>query len=171
MVDANLLVTHDPNHAGLAKQEIISVLKKIDITPNFLDINLEGLFKINVKEPKQAVKKLYEMCRKDSSEFNITSHWIPVDRWTKSTVEDMQHTIKNLVKDIDEKDKWKIDIAKRCYDKYHLNELIMKLTDVVDRPNVDLNNPDKIIRVDIIGKDAAISLLKKQELLNTSSFK
>jgi tRNA(Ser,Leu) C12 N-acetylase TAN1 len=47
----------------------------------------------------------------------------------------------------------------------------MKLTDVVDRPNVDLNNPDKIIRVDIIGKDAAISLLKKQELLNTSSFK
>ncbi len=64
-----------------------------------------------------------------------------------------------------------MDIAKRCYEKYHTTELIMKLTEVVDRPKVDLKNPDKIIRVDIIGNDAAISLLNKDETLNIPALK
>ncbi|MDD5086975.1 MAG: THUMP domain-containing protein [Candidatus Nanoarchaeia archaeon] len=169
MVDANLLVTYDPNHIGLAKEEITSILKKIGITPNFLDLKVDGLFRINIEEPKKAVKKLSEICKKDSSDFSITFHWIPVDNWTKSTIEDMQHVIKGLVDHISEKERWKMDIAKRCYDKYSTTELIMKLTEIVDKPNVDLNNPDKIIRVDIIGDEAGISVLEKNEILNTTS--
>jgi len=171
MVDANLLVTHDPNHAGLARQEITYVLKKIGITPNFLDSKVEGLIKINIKDPKQAVKKLYDICKKEPSLLSMTFHWIPVDNWTKSRIEDMQHVIKGLAKNIGEKEKWKMDIAKRRYDKYHTTELIMKLTEVVDKPNVDLKDPDRIIRVDIIGNEAAVSLLKKQELLNITLLK
>ena len=170
MADANLLVTYDPNHMGIAKEEILGVLKKIGITPEFTNLEVEGLFEINIKQPKEAVKKLYEMCKKDSSDFKMTFHWIPIDNWTKSTIEEMQHVIKSLVKDIGEKEKWKMDIAKRCYDKHHTTELIMKLTEVVDRQNVDLKSPDKIIRVDIIGEKAGVSLLKKQELLNIPSF-
>ena len=44
-------------------------------------------------------------------------------------------------------------------------KLIVKLTDVVDRKNVDLNKPKKIIKVEIIGKNAGISLLEPDELL------
>lgn len=169
MADVNLLVTYDPNHIGLAKDEVMYVLKKIEITPDFLNSEIDGLFKISIKEPKKAVKKLSEICE-NSSEFKITFNWIPVDNWTKSTIEDMQHVIKELVNHIDDKDKWKMDIAKRCYDKYSTTELIMKLTEVVDKPNVDLKNPDKIIRVDIIGDEAGISVLEKNEILNTPSF-
>ncbi len=171
MAKANLLVTHDPNHAGLAKEEIIAVLKQLKIEPEFLKSEIEGLFQIMLKEPKSVVTKLIAMCKKNPSMFRITFHWVPVDNWCKSTVEDMQKTIKGLVKDIKEKDKWKMDIAKRCYEKYHTTELIMKLTEIVDRPKVDLKNPDKIIRVDIIGKDAGISLLNKDEILNIPALK
>ena len=171
MAKANLLVTHDPNHAGLAKEEIIAVLKQLKIEPEFLKSEIEGLFQIIVKEPKKVVKKLTAVCKKDSSVFRTTFHWVPVDNWCKSTIEGMQKTIKSLVKDIKEKDKWKMDITKRCYEKYHITELIMKLTDVVDRPKVDLKNPDKIIKVDIIGNDAGISLLNKDEMLNIPALK
>jgi len=171
MANANLLVTHDPNHAGLAKEEIIAVLKQLKVEPKFLKSEIEGLFQITIKEPKEAVKKLVGICKKNPSMFRTTFHWVPVDNWCKSTIEDMQKTIKGLVKDIKEKDKWKMDIAKRCYEKYHTTELIIKLTDVVDRPKVDLKNPDKIIKVDIIGKDAGISLLNKDELLNIPALK
>ncbi len=171
MAKANLLVTHDPNHAGLAKEEIVAVLKQFKIEPEFLKSEIEGLFQIIVKEPKKVVKKLIAMCKKDPSIFRMTFHWIPVDNWCKSTIEDMQKTIKGLVKDIKEKDKWKMDIAKRCYEKYNTNELIMKLTEVVDRPKVDLKNPVKIIRVDILGNDAGISLLTKDEMLNIPALK
>lgn len=171
MANANLLVTHDPNHAGLAKEEIISVLKQLKIEPKFLKSEIEGLFQITIKEPKKVVKKLIAMCKKNPSIFRMTFHWIPVDKWCKSTIEDMQKTIKGLVKDIKEKDKWKMDIAKRCYEKYNTTELIMKLTDVVDKPKVDLKNPDKIIRIDIIGNNAGISLLNKDEILNIPALK
>jgi len=36
---------------------------------------------------------------------------------------------------------------------------------------VDLKNPDRIIRVDIVGNDAGISLLNKDEMLNIPSLK
>lgn len=171
MAKANLLVTHDPNHAGLAKEEVTAVLKKLDVKPEFLKSEIDGLFQITIKEPKKVVKKLTAVCKKDPSVFRTTFHWVPVDNWCKSTIDGMQKTIKSLVKDIKEKDKWKMDIAKRCYEKYHTTELIMKLTDVVDRPKVDLKNPDKIIRVDIIGNDAGISLLNKDEMLNIPALK
>ena len=171
MANANLLVTHDPNHAGLAKEEITSVLKQLKIEPEFLKSEIEGLFQITIKEPKEVIKKLVKTCKKDPSIFRVTFHWVPVDNWCKSEIKNMQTVIKGLVKDIKEKDKWKMDIAKRGYEKYHTTELIMKLTDVVDRPKVDLKSPDKIIRVDIIGNVAGISLLNKDEILNIPALK
>ena len=171
MAKANLLVTYDPNHAGLAKEEIVAVLKQLKIEPEFLKSEIEGLFQIKIKEPKETIKKIVKTCKNDFSIFRMTFHWVPVDNWCKSTIEDMQKTIKKLVKDVKEKDKWKMDIAKRCYEKYNTTELIMKLTEVVDRPKVDLKDPDKIIRVDIIGNDAGISLLNKDEMLNIPALK
>ncbi len=171
MAKVNLLVTYDPNHAGLAKEEITAILKQLKTEPEFLKSEVDGLFQITIKEPKEIVKKLVGICKKDPAMFRTTFHWVPVDNWCKSTIEDMQKTIKGLVKGINEKDKWKMDIAKRCYEKYHTTELIMKLTEVVDKPKVDLKNPDKIIRVDIIGNDAGISLLNKDEILNIPALK
>ena len=48
----------------------------------------------------------------------------------------------------------------------HSTELIMKLTEVVDKPKVDLDNPQKIIAVQIIGKKAGLALLNKDEILS-----
>jgi tRNA(Ser,Leu) C12 N-acetylase TAN1 len=48
-------------------------------------------------------------------------------------------------------------------------KLILKLTEVIDRPKVDLQNPDKIIKVEVIGNKAGLALLGKDELLNVAA--
>jgi tRNA(Ser,Leu) C12 N-acetylase TAN1 len=44
----------------------------------------------------------------------------------------------------------------------------MKLTDVVDREKIDLKKPEKIIKVEVIGSNAAISVLNPDEQLIVS---
>ena len=56
-------------------------------------------------------------------------------------------------------------MEKRRYTLYHKIEIIRELAELIDR-KVDLENPDKIIRVDIIGKYAGVSLLKPQEVFS-----
>ena len=63
-----------------------------------------------------------------------------------------------------------MNLSKRNYEA-NTKELIVKLTDPIDRPNVDLKNADKIMQVEIIGKKAGISLLKKDELLEVAKLK
>ena len=46
-------------------------------------------------------------------------------------------------------------------------ELILKLTEAVNKPKVDLEKPEKIRKVEIVGNKAGMALLKADELLNT----
>ena len=94
-----------------------------------------------------------------------THRYIPVDKWVSSKVPDMQKAIKSLVPKIGENEKWKMDLEKRHYHKLDYQELIVKLTEVVDRRKIDLKKPKKIIKVEIIGTNAGISLLEPGELL------
>ena len=97
--------------------------------------------------------------------FEHTFHWVPIDKWASSGIGAMQKEIKKLQKGIKKNEKWKLDIQKR-----HLGisttELILKLTEVVDRQKVDLENPQKIIEVQIIGKKAGLALLNRNEILS-----
>ncbi len=164
-MEANLLVTIEPSHEGLARQEIDSLMKGLKKKPKYLKSEVGGLLKIRISNPKEAVKKLIKACKKDSSKFTKTFRWIPIDKWIKSDVQGMQKYIKSITRNIKPKDTWKMKLEKRMYDKMHTTELIMKLTEVIDRPNVELEDPKKIINVEIIGKKAGISLLNSDELL------
>ena len=78
----------------------------------------------------------------------------------------MQKEIKKLQKGIKKTEKWKMDMHKRHFEQMNSIELIMKLTEVVDKPKVDLNNPQKIIEVQIIGKKTGLALLNRDEILS-----
>lgn len=162
-MDANLLVTHDPSHAGSAKEEIENALKSIKQKAKFLKSDTDGLFMLKVGNARKIVKSLGKLKRKKGM-FEHTFYWIPIDKWVASNIKSMQKEIKKLQAGIKKSDKWKMDLHKRHLDMPS-PELIMKLTEVVDKPKVDLNNAQKIIEVQIVGKKAGLSLLDKNELL------
>ncbi len=164
MVDANLLVTYNQSHAGSAKEEAEKALKAIKQKAKFLKTDIEGVFKLRVGNPKKVVKNLSKLKSKKGM-FEHTFHWVPIDKWTTSNIKAMQKEIKKLQKGIKKTEKWKMDLHKRHFDMPS-TELIIRLTEVVDKPKVDLKNPQKIIEVQIMGKKAGLALLNKDEILS-----
>lgn len=163
-MDANLLVTHEPSHAGSAKEEIEKALKAIKQKAKFLKLDTEGVFKLKVGNPKKVVKSLSKL-KSRKGVLEHTFHWVPIEKWTAANVKAMQKEVKKLQKGIKKTEKWKMDLHKRHFDMPS-TELIIKLTEVVDKPKVDLEKPQKILEVQIIGKKAGLSLLGKDELLD-----
>ena len=164
-MDVKLLITYDPAHTESSMERIEHLLKEIKTKPKFLKSKYHGIFLLDVSRPKELVKKLRAISKKDRDLFGKTYRYIPIDKWVKSTIPDMQKAIKSLVPKIKKDEKWMMDIEKRYYDKLDFKELIVKLTDVVDREKIDLKKPKKIIKVEIVGKDAGISLLEPDEML------
>jgi len=160
----NILISYDPSHSGTAKDNIVNLFKDIKHDAKQIKKEVDGLFSASVKDARKAVKDLTVLCKKDAARFEKTFHYIPIDKWCKATIKDMQKVVKILAKDIKDKEKWKMELGKRKREGHEM-ELILKLTEVVGKPKVDLENPDKIIRVEIIGNKAGMSLLKKGELL------
>lgn len=169
---ANLIVTYDPNHAGLAEQELKAVFKKIGKDFSLIKSDVEGLFKLKVSEPKKTVSELAKLCRSEPSFFNVTYHYTPIDYWCKTSIGEMQEVIKKcLAPGIKQNESWKMGLNKRHYEEYPSTELIIKLTGVIDRQNVDLSHPEKIVQVEVIGKETGLALLKPEEMLNVPKLK
>ncbi len=166
-MEANLLITYEPTHKGSSEEEVKALLGKVGKNVQLTASPVEGVFLAKVDKPKAAVKELRKLCEKDPDRFAYTNRWVPVDKWVKADIKEMTKTIGELGAKIDQDEKWKLDLSKRQFDAP--KDIIIKLTDLVDRPNVDLKNPDKIIQVEILGKKAAISLLNKDEVLNKAS--
>jgi len=168
MAKANLLVTYDPAHLSRAKEEVINLLEELGVKGNFLRSEVGGVLKLKTTNPKEIVKSLVSLYKKKPSNFRSTHRWIPIDKWCRSELGSMKRTVKKFTKDIKENESWKMDLEKRLYDKHHTTELITELTKPVDRMKVNLNKPKKIIKVEIIGKNAGFSLLGKNEMLRAS---
>jgi len=170
---ANLLITFDPMNHSEARAEVVNVLKEVgEHKPEFLYSGVRGLFQIRVDtNPKDVTRRLDALCRTDPSKFWYTYHWIPVEKWCSSTIKEMSEIVKEFAKRIKLNERWRMRINKRFYEKYHTDELIEKLTEHVDRPNVDLENPQKTIRVEIIGGKAVLSLLKPKEHFSANDVK
>ncbi|MEM2933046.1 MAG: THUMP domain-containing protein [Candidatus Pacearchaeota archaeon] len=170
MAEINLLVTFDPVHQESAKKEIEALLEEIDKSGKIMKIS-DGLAQLTVKDARKLIDKLFEIIKKDVEKFNYTFSWWPVDAWCKAEIKEMQKTIAEIQKGIKNEEKWKMELAKRETKKEYPKDLIIKLTDVVNKPKVDLSNPDKIIKVEIIGDKAAITLIEKNKVFNTRNFK
>lgn len=168
---ANLIVTFDPNHRGSAELELREVLRQAGEKPQIGQTEVEGLFKVAVSDARKAVARIRDLVRGNSGLFSVTHHYTPVDRWCQAEVSAMQKLIRELTSGIGREEKWKMGLNKRHWDKLEGNQLIMRLTEVVDRPNVDLDSPEKIIQVEIIGKEAGLSLLTPKDVVDVAKEK
>lgn len=167
-MNVKLIVTYDPAHQKSCSESLKDVMDAVGAKPKLLKSKYSGIFLIEISKSKEIVKKLVKLAKKDPDAFGKTHRYIPVDKWVSSKVPDMQKAIKSFVPKIGENEKWKMDLEKRHYHKMDYQELIIKLTEVVDRRKIDLKKPKKIIKVEIIGTNAGISLLEPGEILTVS---
>jgi tRNA(Ser,Leu) C12 N-acetylase TAN1 len=168
---ANLLVTFDPAHDAKAKEEVEGLLGIVKDKPKFLKSKIAGLFLLKVKDARKAVKALRAAATEEPDQFAFTYHWIPIDEWVSSDLKVLKKKMKEFDKKIDPKKTWKLSLAKRQYEAYKTPELILALTEEIDKPKVDLKNPQQLVKVEIIGKEAGLSLLDAHETLDVAEIK
>jgi tRNA acetyltransferase TAN1 len=113
-------------------------------------------------------RSIVQQCRtlwqqQDLQRFQFAVKWVPVDYWCKTDLEAMKRVIDTHLKDyVKPNQSWGMVVKKRRFQKHHTIDIVRHLARDVNR-RVDLNKPDWIVWVDIIGGDTAITFLKPDE--------
>ena len=163
---ADLLVTYDSAHSTKAREELKELLESIGEKTVFRETGIEGDVIVEVSDAITVIEKIREAIKNNPEKFNYLARFVPITVWTETKIEKIQEAIKGLLDRIGEEEKWKMSLEKRGWNEMHSRDLIIKLTDVVDRKNVDLVNPDKIIQVEILGEKTGVSILSPQQLFD-----
>lgn len=163
----NLLVTHQPNHSEKSVEEVETVLNLVGEEPKVRASPVEGVIYAKVSDSHKAVERLTKLCIADPNLFAYTHHYTPIDTIVPSTIADMKSVLKQLNEKIE--GKWQLQLKKRHWDKD--GQVIEKLTQPITNGTVDLSKPEQIIRVEIVGEHAAISLIKPHEYLDVKQTK
>lgn len=169
MYDFNLLVSYSWGVYGKAKKEIIHILETLgDEGPLVKRTIAEGIIgvktRLNSREVIYGLRRLFD---EDPFVFQYTLKWVPVDLWTFSDMDSMKEGVRKLRNRIHAGERWRMIVEKRRYGLHHKIEVIRELADLIDE-KVDLENPEKILRVDIIGRYSGISVLTPQEVFSVA---
>ena len=169
MYDFNLLVSCPWSAYRKAKKEILQVLGLLGDEQPFVKPTLaQGIIGVKTSlNPKQVAKELQKLFNDGQFVFEYTLKWVPVDVWTFSEIESMKKTVAGLRDRIQLGERWRVTLEKRRYTVYHKIDIIRELAELIDE-RVDLEKPDKILRVDIIGRYAGISVLSPCHVFSTT---
>lgn len=173
MVKPNLFVTYDMRNKRESREEVLWVLGKVgEQEPLFLVSKARGIFLIHTSlNPREVTRKLAQLCREQPNYFWYTYNYIPIDVCCSSELDIMEENVKRLSEGIKKDETWRITVNKRFYGKHHTIEIIKALAENINGGQVDLKNPKKIIQIEIIGNQAAISLLEPGDIFTVSKVK
>jgi len=169
MYDFNILVSYSWGVYGKAKREIVQVLETLgDEGPVVERTIAEGIIGVKTRlDSREVVRGLRRLFDEDLFVLQYTLKWVPVDLWTLSDMDSMKEAVRKLRNRIHAGERWRMTVEKRRYSQHHKIEIIRELADLIDE-KVDLENPEKILRVDIIGRYAGISVLTPQEVFSVA---
>lgn len=169
MYHFNLLVSCSWGAYKRAREEILRILSKLgDDEPFVKRTAARGIIGVRTSiNSREAVRRLRGLFEEDPFILQHTLKWVPVDIWTPSTLYAMKEVVTQLRSRIHTGERWRMTVEKRRYTQHHKIEIIRELADLIDE-EVDLENPDKILRIEIIGKYAGISVLTPKEIFSVA---
>ncbi len=168
----NLLVSFGWRRFDAARTEIRKILTLVGDKDAIIKRTIaNGIAGVDTTlDPRHVIKQLYIIYNNDPSILVQTLKWVPVDYWTNSDLESMARGIVALRSKIGKGEKWMMVVEKRRYIQYHKIDIIKHLAQYIDE-KVDLRNPDKMLRIDIIGKNAGLSVVKPDEIFSIAKAK
>jgi len=115
---------------------------------------------------RQVIRQCRELLQQGKIHFDFAVKWVPVDYWCWTDLD----TIKQLIDEkvlprIQPEETWAMQVNKRRWQTYHTIDIVTALAADIDR-KVNLSHPDKIVWIDIIGNETAISVLKSDEIFS-----
>lgn len=171
IADFNLLATTSRGNENAACSELKYLLEKIgDPAPRVVKSGITGI--VVAKSctcPIDAVKMLRASLYKRPYEFRYLLRIIPIERIVSTDLKEFEKVAEEFGSKIGESETYRVTVEKR-FNATHTSDIIKTIASRIER-KVDLQKPDKILLVEVIGRLTGISILASSDILSIAKEK
>ncbi len=164
----DLLVSYPQHRFYPARREVRRILKRLgDPYPRMEWTAVEGLAIAHTTlDPRRVVAGCRELFCAGELPFEFALKWVPVDHWCPTDPDALRDLLaREVAPRIAAHETWALRVDRhRCTD-YHTDELVARLAPLIERP-VDLEHPDKTVRIDIVDARTAVAVLGPDEVFS-----
>ena len=115
-------------------------------------------------DPVEAVEKFRGILAEKPYEFRYSLRIIPVEKVVRTELEEIKNAALELTAKMAENESFRVTVEKR-FTSIHSRDIIEAVATNV-KNKVNLENPDKVLLIEILGAYAGISLLKPSSLVS-----
>jgi len=161
----NLLATTWRGNEENACSELRYLLGEIgDSAPTVDKTGVAGLIAAKTAfNPFEVIEKFRKILHERSYEFRYTLRIIPVEKVVRTDLGEIQQAATELSSKIGEDETFRVTVEKR-FTETPTQDIIEATAANIER-KVDLNNPDKILLIEVVGGLTGLSVIKPNEML------
>lgn len=166
----DLLVSYGWSRFGAAKHEIRKTLERFgDAHAQVERTSVHGIALVHTAlAGREVIRRCRELFHSEFV-FAYATKWVPVDYWCDTDLAAMRKLVEENVRArIGANETWGMKVEKRRSRRYHTHDVVAYLAPAIDR-KVDLDHPDKLVRIDILGRQTAVSVLRPGEIFSTTA--
>ena len=165
-VGPNLLATTEPRRESEGCSELWMLLRAVgDNTPAVDRTRIKGLIEATTGlAPLEAIARLRGELEAAPGSFKVLLRVLPVEEWIDTEVAAIAEAAQRLAERIGEDESFRVTLEKRRTELRSL-EVIDAVALEIDR-KVDLEDPDWIVLIEIVGRRTGISVVPPHGLLN-----
>jgi len=167
----NLLVTTTRGNEDNACSEIWYLLKEIGDEKAEVDrTGVSGLIAAKTSlNPFEVIAKFREILKERPYEFRYSLRIIPIEKVVKTRLEEIQKVSDELSQKIGENETFRVTVEKR-FTEISTRDVIEAAASKIER-KVNLEKPDKILLIEIVGGLTGISVIKPDDILSVTKEK
>ena len=167
MHEYNLLASEEWGSLPKAKAELRRELNRLGDSAPVIERTLaRGILGVRTSlDPREVVAEFNQLAGKNPNAINYILKLRPVDLWTTPTITDLKAAVSSLRGQVRHGETWGMEVELRRFTTLHKMEIIKPLAELIDE-KVDLRNPQKMVRIEILGNAAAVSVLKPEDIFS-----
>ncbi|MEM4704501.1 MAG: THUMP domain-containing protein [Candidatus Bathyarchaeia archaeon] len=164
--DFNFIATTFRGFERAACSEVHYLLQQLgDLNPQVHRTGIGGLVVGKTSlDPVETVKMLRELLHQRPYEIRYMCRFIPIQKVVRTDAVEIKKGVAELCSLIGEKEKFRVTVEKRLA-VLSSRELIENVAADIKR-KVDLEKPDKIVLIEIVGKLTGISVVAPSDMLH-----
>jgi tRNA acetyltransferase TAN1 len=162
----NLLATTSRGNERAMINEILFMLKEElgDNEAQAAKTKIRGLIVAKTSlDPCTVIEKFREIVKERPYEFRYALRILPIEKVVPTDLEEIKKASAELAKKIGENETFRVTIEKR-FTNLHSKELIEAAVGEI-KNTANLENPDKIMLIEVLGALTGLSLLKPNDML------
>jgi tRNA acetyltransferase TAN1 len=166
----NLMISTRRRSENDACSEIWFLIGKMDSDLLIEKSDISGLvFVKTIIDPFIIIDYLRDALKKKPDEFRYILKITPIEKIVRSNIQDIKEASIKISTKISNGEKFRIELRKR-HSNLSSKDIIYTVAEEIDRI-VDLDNPDKILHIEVLGGITGISLIKPNDILSISKHK